>query len=340
MILTARFRVYLYFALVFTNKIYGSNITDMEMNEKIESKIQCEHGILLSEKACVPEGYPKGEVPKKPTDVVTRFEINNIREINDKEMRLTIDYYQDLIWRDDRIKTKLSDEDDILVLNNDLINYIWKPDLWIKNLHSFKIHGLLVPTSGLSISREDYCDLGVTCKDNTSMKTKTMITYNIEAQANIYCNFNFFKFPMDNQKCDFLMDGAYPRPGIVNFKFEVGFFAVTNKNAILDDFDIDVKFADGGNVTGIHAVITLQRSIFPYIIKYYLPCIAIIAMSSLSFVMSKESEIILGRVALLVTQFLTLTNILIAQQVSYVQGFIGQTILNINKYLTGGKLYI
>ena len=93
----------------------------MERHEEIESKIQCQHGILLSVKACVPEGYPKGEVPKKPTDVVTRFEINNIREINDKEMRITVDYYQELIWTDDRIKTKLSKEDDILVLNNHLI---------------------------------------------------------------------------------------------------------------------------------------------------------------------------------------------------------------------------
>lgn len=319
MICGAIFSLIVYLAIVFTNKINGSNISGVEMNHKLEPKIQCQHGVLLSELACVPEGYTKGEVPKIPTDVVTRFEINNIREINDKEMRITVDYYQELIWTDDRIKTKLSKEDDILVLNNHLIDNIWKPDMWIKNLHSFKIHGLIEPTSGLSISRREYCDLGETCMDQQSIKTKTMITYNMEAQATIYCNFHFFKYPMDNQKCDFLMDGAYSRPGIVNFKFELGFFAVTNKNAILDDFKIDVKFSDGGNTTGIHAFITLQRSIFPYIIKYYLPCIAIIAMSSLSFLMSKESEIVLGRIALLVTQFLTLTNILIAQQVSLIK---------------------
>ena len=120
---------------------------------------------------------------------------------------------------------------------------------------------------------------------------------------------------MDKQECDFKMDGAYPTQGVVNFIFKVGWFAVTNKNAILDDFGINVTFNDGHNQTGIHGRIILQRSIFPYIIKYYLPCIAIIAMSSLSFVMSKETEAIVGRVALLVTQFLTLTNILIAQQV-------------------------
>ena len=147
------------------------------------------------------------------------------------------------------------------------------------------------------------------------MIRNTKVIYNLEAQATIYCNFQFFYYPMDYQTCDFMMDGAYPRQGIVNFLFHVGYFAVTNKNAILDDFEINVTFNDGTNQTGIHGVITLGRSIFPYVIKYYLPCIAIIAMSALSFVMSKESEAIVGRVALLVTQFLTLTNILIAQQV-------------------------
>ena len=314
--MTAIFGVCITYGLLLMSNVSCTNHTENENGEKEKTRIECKNGFLLSDLICVPEGYIKGEVPKRPTDVVNSLEINNIREVNDKEMRITIDFYQELVWRDDRIKTKFPASERSLVLNNDLIDFIWKPDLWIKNLHSFKIHGVLVPTSGLSISSEDYCELENECKDNKSMKTKTIITYNLEAQATIYCNFNFFKYPMDSQDCDFLMDGAYPRPGVVNFNFEVGLFAVTNKNAILDDFDIDVVYPDGNNATGIHGIIKLQRSIFPYIIKYYLPCIAIIAMSSLSFVMSKESEIILGRVALLVTQFLTLTNILIAQQVS------------------------
>jgi hypothetical protein len=267
---------------------------------------------MVSESVCIPYGYKKGEVPKKPTDVITRFEINNIREINDKKMRITIDFYQELVWRDRRIKTQLLN-DEVLVLNNEIIKFIWKPDLWIKNLFDFKIHGVLEPTSGLSIVSEEYCD-SKECT-GTEIKRNTRITYNLEAQATIYCNFNFFSYPMDKQECDFMMDGAYPTKGVVNFIFKVGWFAVTNKNAILDDFGINVTFNDGHNQTGIHGLIILQRSIFPYIIKYYLPCIAIIAMSSLSFVMSKESEAIVGRVALLVTKFLTLTNILIAQQV-------------------------
>ena len=63
----------------------------------------------------------------------------------------------------------------------------------------------------------------------------------------------------------------------------------------------------------MHSTIKLGRCILPFIIKYYLPCIAIITVSLINFLISVSS--IPARVALLVTQFLTLTNILIAQQV-------------------------
>ena len=58
-------------------------------------------------------------MPKRPTDVITSFEINNIREVNDKEMRITIDFYQELIWIDNRIKTNIPTNESI-VLNNEL----------------------------------------------------------------------------------------------------------------------------------------------------------------------------------------------------------------------------
>ena len=72
---------------------------------------------------------------------------------------------------------------------------------------------------------------------------------------------------------------------------------------------------DNNNQTGIHSIINLERCIFPFIIKYYLPCIAIITMSLVSFLLTLEH--IPVRVMILVTNFLTLTNILIAQQVNF-----------------------
>ena len=178
------------------------NFWSVTEGEKIRSLISrkedinrhCINGTLLSSYVCIPWGYIKGEAPRLPTIVSTTIEINNIREVNDKKMWITIDFYQELFWRDDRITTVLGPNGSS-VLNNNLINRIWKPDLWIKNLFSFKLHGVLEPTGGFTINDETH--------DN---KRSTLIHYNMEAQATIYCNFNFLKYPMDTQFCEFIID--------------------------------------------------------------------------------------------------------------------------------------
>ena len=279
----------------------GEKVTSLiPKNEDIY--VHCENGSLLSSKVCIPRGYIKGEAPKSPTIVNTKIEINNIREVNDKKMRITIDFYQELSWRDNRITTVLPSNGST-VLNNNLINRIWKPDLWIKNLFDFKLRGVLEPTGGFTI------------KDQTlDNERNTLINYNMEAQATVYCNFKFLKYPMDTQFCEFIIDAAYPQTNVVRVNFELGLFGVTNNNFNLDDFAISVVFKNETDQTGINSIITLERQVLPFIIRYYLPCIAIITVSLMNFLISVDS--IPARTALLVTQFLTLTNILIAQQVS------------------------
>jgi hypothetical protein len=68
-----------------------------------EMKLNCENGTLLSSSVCIPEGYLKEEVPEIPTVVNTKMEINNIREVNDKKMLITLDFYQELVWVDNRL---------------------------------------------------------------------------------------------------------------------------------------------------------------------------------------------------------------------------------------------
>ena len=60
--------------------------------------------------------------------------------------------------------------------------------------------------------------------------------------------------------------------------------------------------------------IKMQRIISSFIFKCYLPCIAIVVASSISFIVPLSA--LPGRIALMVTQFLTLTNIFIHQIVS------------------------
>ena len=289
---------------------HGEALVDNISNDRYP--FDCENGTLLSSTVCVPNGYLKGEVPEIPTIVKTRIEVNNVLEVNDKKMRITLDFYQDLIWTDNRLITNLS-KNGFSVLNNDLISQIWMPDLWIKNLFDFKLLGVLKPTTGLIITVEESSCGHSNCSKQDRSRYNTVVTYNMEAQATIHCNFHFINYPLDTQHCEFLMDGSYPYPNIVDLSFELGLFGVTNQNMNIDDFTVDIRFEDKENQTGIHSTIKLQRCLLPFVIKYYLPCIAIITVSLISFLISVDSTP--ARVGLLVTQFLTLINILIAMQV-------------------------
>lgn len=311
-----------YFELIFTYVLVvkireniAANFNNSLSLKYETNRLDCSNGTLLSKSVCVPFGYLKGEVPDTPTKVKTTIEINNIREIDDRRMRLTLDFYEEFKWIDNRIKTNLP-KGKPAVLNNNLMDYIWKPDLWIQNIFDFKLHSVLEPTAGFIIMRKDACDSkSKNCTDRDTKEIDTLITYNLEAQATIYCNFHFLSYPMDTQYCDFVMDGSYPYPNIVFFSFELGVFGVTNKHANTDAFAINITFNHQTNQSGIQSTIKLERSLLPFVIKYYLPCVAIIVVSLVSFLISVTS--IPARVALLVTQFLTLTNVLIAQQVRF-----------------------
>ena len=303
---------YLWLLVVHQYRIQQVSSKNME-DKYIIPDLHCESGTVLTAEICIPYGYRKEQAPANPTLVTTKFEIDNIVDVNDKQMMLTIEFYMELTWTDHRIKNSLLQNDKI-IFNNKVIEKIWKPDLWIKNLYVTKIHRVIEETSGLLITNEDNCDFTNCTRNNYSRRT--LVIYNFEARATIYCNFNLIRYPMDIQICDLVIDSAYPITNVVSLEFELGLFAVTSKNKVLNGFDIEVDFDSFHNQSGLHGIITMRRNIFPYIIKYYLPCSAIIMMACLSFFMTKESGAILGRMALLVTQFLTLTNILMAETVN------------------------
>ena len=292
--------------------------------------IDCEGGTHLADSICIPRNYMKGQVPSIPTVVASRLEISAIRNVDDKKMLITLEIYLESLWIDNRLETSLLNNE-FVVLNNNLINMIWKPDLWIRNLFSFRVHTILEPTGGLVMMNKKLCKtkdfslmtvrnisttrINKTCEDGieNEINSNLLVMYNMEAQIQIYCNFHFESYPMDTQLCDFVMNSAYPYPDIVNLSFEQGLFGATNNNLNIDDFRIKVIFQDNSSPTGIKVLIELERRLLPFILKYYLPAMAIAVVSLVNYLIPVDC--MPARVSLLVTQFLTLTNILIYQQV-------------------------
>ena len=292
--------------------------------------IDCEGGTHLADSICIPRNYMKGQVPSIPTVVASRLEISAIRNVDDKKMLITLEIYLESLWIDNRLETSLLNNE-FVVLNNNLINMIWKPDLWIRNLFSFRVHTILEPTGGLVMMNKKLCKtkdfslmtvrnisttrINKTCEEGmeNQINSNLLVMYNMEAQIQIYCNFHFESYPMDTQLCDFVMNSAYPYPDIVNLSFEQGLFGATNNNLNIDDFRIKVIFQDNSSPTGIKVLIELERRLLPFILKYYLPAMAIAVVSLVNYLIPVDC--MPARVSLLVTQFLTLTNILIYQQV-------------------------
>ena len=93
-------------------------------------------------------------------------------------------------------------------------------------------------------------------------------------------------------------------------------------NIRLEKFEVDViELAEGADRNDYYEMdnyyigftVFMVRNTAPFVMKYYLPCAAIVLVSQISFLISPDQ--IPGRVALLVTLFLVLTNIFIRQQV-------------------------
>ena len=87
----------------------------------------------------------------------------------------------------------------------------------------------------------------------------------------------------------------------------------------ISDITADVSLANVGQGIStkgkIGFDIRITRSLKPFILKYYIPCIAIVIMSQLSFLIPLDS--LPGRVGLVVTQFLTLMSLFIQQMVHH-----------------------
>jgi hypothetical protein len=100
---------------------------------------------------------------------------------------------------------------------------------------------------------------------------------------------------------------------------EHGMFEMTFKNLSLIGEELDYENMENEYGEPVRKFIgfevELKRRMNPFVMKYYLPSAGIVFVSQISFLISPSQ--LPGRVALLVTLFLVLTNIFTRQQVLY-----------------------
>ena len=284
-------------------------------NDEYESYKWEADGILLANGACVSDKTQKHLVPDPgKTKVVCSFEHVKVRHVDSRRQTMLVDLTLRMKWWDPNIKYKVFDsgiEKKEIILSPTAIEKIWTPDLGIKNLTAlkFKDEWISLITSKILLSDESN-----TKKHSNTPQNNVEVTY--EVKASVYCDFDHSKYPMDTQVCNLTL-------GSSSFG---AIFALSNNNNIdpgnatyiASNFLVSTKFFDdlrhnfGNNTIGIS--FTLTHSTVPYFVKYYIPCNAIVIISMMGFTIPLSA--IPGRVALLVTQFLTMTNLFIYEMVS------------------------
>ena len=314
--------VYYYFAFLAVVSVNGNDeIKNMSPNIEQWKKQMIENSgcpfvstdQMLVTNVCLMPYYRSNEAPFQHLHNNTQVNIDlkevHVLEINEKKNKLTIKISQDLQWLEPRIKANFSEvETESIKLSSENFFQIWQPDIDLYSTNLLEWESLYAPKL--------YKDIVVLSDFNNPNNFSKLSAWK-DWKATMYCEFDFSSFPFDSHVCDFsqIADNIsttrvfYFPQDTINMDHDASGF-----NVLISHVG---SFADGppNGSDRIGFNITLKRIVSPYIYKYYLPCAAIVVVSQISFAIPISS--IPGRVSLVVTQFLTLTNIFIYQMVSY-----------------------
>ena len=296
-------KIAIIFFLIDTAK--GSNFKQL-----LEQAGCTEYDKLLETGACISHLYRPYAIPERgDTTIYTTITQEHVREVDNKRELMIVDLKLKMQWVDERIKTNFSEEDkenggiglDLLYQ----INQIWKPLMYFHNITDWKSH------------EDSYNILKLSLDANHSIPTKeTVVEYILETKAMIYCNFDFQDYPMDVQTCSLRFESKSSGVDLKLLNSSNSYH--TQKQYDASGFGITIDFFEGklgGEATNtiVGYDVKMRRKLQPYFMMYYLPCMAILVVSVISFAVPLNATP--GRVGLLVTLFLTLTNLFIHEMV-------------------------
>ena len=254
--------------------------------------------------ACVPIGYDANHSPNDDsrTNIFVSFNHQKVLGLNEKDKTIIVEVKLSRMWADHRIKTVLESEGLYINLHHTKrVPKVWIPFIFISNMKEFVYNN----------DPFEYTELRF-LRDSNISKTLTVLNYTVELRNTVYCDFDLEPFPFDIQKCQnsfYIMETDKVQMRLYD---PFGHSLHSTKSYKGAGFVATVNFWMNENTMGLD--IELKRLILPYLLQYYLPCFFIVMISFIGFIVPLSS--IPGRVGLMVTQFLTLTNIFMHQIVS------------------------
>ena len=255
--------------------------------------------------ACITNDYDKKWAPGgggTNTTVINTFQKIKVYDVNEAEKKITSLVIVHYRWKDDRIITKFPNNNSEILITRVSPSHksftMWAPDRSLDG----------------RITKEEWAFFFV----NSFRDDETIVEGQLSAKMRSLCDLEFTKFPFDINHCEFRITSKFSgglQELLDQQNWKVGYLAPTAVSA----FDVSITLCGNGinetnkinNDFGFN--LEIKRKVSTYVIQYYLPCATIVAISSISFIIPVTA--IPGRVSLVVTLFLTLSNLIINNEV-------------------------
>ena len=291
------------------------------------------HRNQIIKNICTTKDY---QVDNEPTGqnlkpVFIRFRETKVTNVDNHKKTITIDIDAISIWEDNRVQAKFTENQRLVRLPSITSKdepILWTPFtsiyIWDLIKRSYILDPVIIRIIGVrsSESTNEYYSINI-FSPNTSL-----VWSGINWRVTLFCPFNFSLFPLDENDCSFKM--GFRNMKVVfhenlafglkenTVKYNREGFKITRRN-LPTTTDCD-RILDNDCWTSFGYRIEMKRHPAKYLFQYYIPCITIVVASTLSFIIPPSAAP--GRISLVVTQFLTLTNIFIYQMVSIANKYI------------------
>ena len=281
------------------NRSEESVLTWKKENSKY---VNCsEHEIQLDQQICLKNGYRITEPPEPAnTTIYISFHILHVKKVNDMNRILTFQFMAGETWMDPRIKASFFEFETFKDIRwSSVGDSIWKPSMRLKRMTKQKqfFDSLDQPIFRLLPKYE----LG---------PNVVSVEQVIGGTISVYCDpWNLELYPLDVQICALTFYHLAP----YNMSFVVSPFINFNQTYNADGFRITSYLILDNHKENFTINIELKRKLQPFFVASYLPSMAIVCLSGSGFLIPTNP--LTARIGLGVTNFLTLTNLLIHKTV-------------------------
>ena len=283
------------------------------------------HNDNIIKNVCISNNYDAQKEPNEHqlTHIEIRFPNIKVVNVDEQKKRLIIDITALALWEDGRIWTFNSKDDKSIrlpsMLKGESSSVVWNPFRSLRISKLKKIRYNLDPTIMDMALVPKKLARNIFQADGISNNT-FLVASRIEWSVLLSCPFDFSHFPFDTNICP--LEIKFHNLNVTLHDNVIGTLKPKERKETSEGFEItiaptltrlDFDGFLGNDVMLIPFNITMKRQVTKYLYQYYIPCMSIVTASSFSFIIPISA--IPGRVALVVTQFLTLTNIFINQMV-------------------------